>query len=137
MRIQGDAYALRVDELAGVYAQKRIVPFPSPVPELLGLAAVRTAIVPVYDVSALLGYRGDEVPRWFALTRGARPVGLAFTEFDGSLRPRRDELVPVEGEDLKRRHLVASVRIDDELRFIVRIPSLLEQLQKHTAREDP
>ena len=52
----GDApFALRLSEAAGLYADRRIVPFPSPVPEFLGLAGLRGQLVPVYHLGVILG----------------------------------------------------------------------------------
>jgi hypothetical protein len=56
VRIGGDAYAMRVAEIAGLYADKRIVPLPSPLPSLLGTVGFRGQIAPVYDLAMLFGY---------------------------------------------------------------------------------
>ena len=49
------AYALHLSEIAGLFADKKITRLPGRTAALLGIAGFRGAIVPVYDLSALLG----------------------------------------------------------------------------------
>ena len=68
----GDApHALRLAQVAGLYARRAIVPLPSSLPELLGLVSLRAAIVPVYDLAALLGRPAQQAPRWLVLAAAA------------------------------------------------------------------
>src|SRR5262249_44363661 len=68
MRIAGDAYAIRLNEIAGLVKGRRIVACPSDVPEFQGIAGVRGAIVSVYSLPALLGYStGGENSAWLVL----------------------------------------------------------------------
>jgi chemotaxis signal transduction protein len=93
VRIGGDPYALRLVECAGLFADHKVTPLPTRVPELLGLASFRTTLVPVYDLRPLLGYPCGESPRWMISTTGSVVVGLAFDVFDGHARVERDSLV--------------------------------------------
>jgi purine-binding chemotaxis protein CheW len=86
IRLGAEPYALRLSELRRIHAARAIVRVPSRVPELLGIAAVRGIVVPVYDLAALLGRPFATRPRWIALTRGADAVGLAFGELEGHER---------------------------------------------------
>src|SRR6185312_2949550 len=93
LRVGGDAYAFRLDEIASFAAARRIVPLASAVPGLLGLAGLRGTLVPVYSLAALLGRAADdEAPRWFVLCGGAEPVALAFARFEGYVETARGEL---------------------------------------------
>lgn len=78
-------HALRLADLAGLFADHRIAPLPSDVPGLLGLAGFRGAIVPVYDLRRLLGCSTAAPPRWLVIA-ACEPVGFAFDALDGHLR---------------------------------------------------
>jgi len=53
-----------------------------------GVAVIRGAPVPVYDLSGLLGTNGDHPPaRWVTLKAGARRFALAVEEVVGLLHP--------------------------------------------------
>jgi purine-binding chemotaxis protein CheW len=93
LRLGGDAYAVRARQTAGLLADQKIVPLPSPVSELLGIIGRRGEIVPVYDLRALLGYPGDATPpRWILLAGDGPLLGLAFDRFDGHLSVPRSAL---------------------------------------------
>ncbi len=86
LRLGGDGYAVRVQDIAGLLADQKIVPLPSPAPHLLGITGRRGEIVPVYNLSALLGYPGQpRSARWIILTGSGPAVGLAFDIFEGHL----------------------------------------------------
>jgi purine-binding chemotaxis protein CheW len=131
VRIGGDAYAIRLTEVGGLYADRRIVPLPTPVPSLLGMAGFRGQLAPVYDLAALLGYTarsGAGIPRWLVLARGRDVVALAFDAFEAQLvvPPER---VMTSGVDA-RPHLRDAVQADDGLRPIVDLSSVLVDIHK-------
>jgi purine-binding chemotaxis protein CheW len=92
LRVQGDAHAVRVDALRSIVAARRLTPFPSQAPHVLGLVGVRGVLVPVYSLAGLLGYAGPaEPPRWLLLAGRVDLVALAVAELSGHLRvPARD-----------------------------------------------
>jgi hypothetical protein len=61
----------------------KLAAVPTSLGSLLGLIAVRSTVVPVYGIAALLGLE-QEPPRWFA-THGTErdPVGFGFGQFEG------------------------------------------------------
>ena len=66
----GDPHALRINDIAGLYADMKITPCPSPVPAVARSSpAFRGEVVPVYDLAALLGYPHE---RQSALAGGRR-----------------------------------------------------------------
>ena len=79
VRIAGDPYGLRMREIRGLVATRRVVPVPSRRPELLGVAGHRGAVVTVYSLAALLGYPVDVAPTpWLALVGESEPLGFGF-----------------------------------------------------------
>ena len=140
MRIDGDGYALRVREVAGFAAARKIVPLPSPIAELLGIAGIRGSVVPVFSLAALLGYaRADESPRWFVLCAGAEPIALGFRDFDGYLElPRPDVSALGEGGEASdrgagRAHVRHVVRAPGEMRGVIDVPSVVRAIQGKVA----
>jgi len=88
IRLGADPYALRLSEITGVYADKCVSPLPSAVRELLGVAAFRGVILPVYDLRSLLGYAAAPAQRWM-MVAAKRPVAFAFDAVDGHERVAR------------------------------------------------
>jgi purine-binding chemotaxis protein CheW len=128
----GDDYALRLTDISGLHADKKVTPLPSDVSELLGLASFRGALVPVYDLRMLLGYAAGPPPRWMVLVAPQTPIGLAFDCFDGHLRPSRDDLAHEEKIQEGRQHLAESLRTDGRVRPIVNVASIIESINKRT-----
>lgn len=131
----GDAYAIKVSEIAGLATGRKIVPVPGPIPELLGLAGIRGALVPVYSLSALLGYGSDaEQARWLALCGIERCFALAFHEFEGYLRVAQRELYPVDQKDACRIHVKEVARGPGAVRAVVSVALLRESIQERCLR---
>ncbi len=85
--IAGHPHALRLSEVTGLLAGRRIVPLPSSVSSFLGIAGYRSLIIPVFDVAVLLGYPPASEPRWIALAGTSElPIGLAFEHFEAQIR---------------------------------------------------
>lgn len=88
IRVQAEPFAVPVSQVAGLCADRLVVPLPSPARELLGLVCLRGRVVPVYDLAALLlGGSPRPPPRWLLLARGRVALGLAFDAFEGQLMP--------------------------------------------------
>jgi purine-binding chemotaxis protein CheW len=93
LRAGGRSFAVRVSDFAGVVPFRGVAPVPCDEPALLGLAAVRGAPLPVYDLAALLGDGYAEAPRWMRRSAGANRGALAFDEIEEYLRVSREQLV--------------------------------------------
>lgn len=134
--IGGDPYAVRLAEIRGLYADRRIVPLPTPVPELLGMASFRGQIAPVYNLAALLGYshlRERTLPRWLVLVRWRVPVALAFDAFETHLRVAPEAIVEssaVVDTGRVRPHTRGAVQDDAVRRPIVPLPAVLEDISQ-------
>lgn len=123
IRIGADPFALRLAQVDGLFADREIVAVPSPVPELLGITALRGHLAPVYDLGALLGYSATPAPRWFVRAR-ATPVGLAFGGFEAHVRVPASALA---GAD--------TVQLGGAVRPIIHIPSVIETIAERARTE--
>ena len=134
--IAGEPYALRLSAVAELVAGRPVTRLVGGAPGLLGIAGLRGALVPVFDLAALLG-RDDRVPpRWLALTTGEPRVALAFAQLDGHLRVPR-EAIAADADAGARRHVRDVVRTGDLLRPIVHVASILDTLAAHAAASPP
>lgn len=86
IRCADHGFALPLTEVLAVYTERKIVPVPSPTPELLGLVGVRGLVAPVYELRSLLGYGSGSAPRWLALLRAPEPFAIGFELFEQHLR---------------------------------------------------
>jgi purine-binding chemotaxis protein CheW len=86
VRVAGEPYAIVLSEIAGLHVDLHVVPMPSPAPELLGVVSVRNAIMPVYDLRAVLASAAGPPPRWLVIGRCTPVLGFAFDGFDGHAR---------------------------------------------------
>lgn len=134
IRVSRDAYALRVAEISGFALGRRIVGFPSPIRELLGVAAVRGVLVPVYSLAALLRYDEESGERrWLALCGTDEPFALAFSDFEGYARIPHTQLCPVEIRDATRTFVTHVARTPEMVRAVISI-SLFKQAIRERCR---
>jgi chemotaxis signal transduction protein len=119
----GRPYALRLSQASGVHSDRPVTPLPGPQAALLGVAGFSGAIVPVYDLAALLGHPVPDRPRWLALASGTPPLALAFHDVDGHVRVPTsvivDEAAGKDGRDVLR----GMVSLPGGIRPIVDLPS--------------
>lgn len=136
IRIGSEACALRLTDIAGLFADKKITRVPGRAAALLGIAGFRGAVMPVYDLAALLGYPMAKMPRWLAMASAA-PVAFAFEAFDGHRRLTRDALVRPETDDHARKYVSEMVRMDDIVRAIVDLPAILQAISTQRPQPSP
>jgi chemotaxis signal transduction protein len=135
VRIGSEPYALRLSDLCGVFPRREILALPSPVPELLGLTALRGAIVPIYDLGMLLGYPAGEVRSMEAFVLAAdHAVGFAFERVDGELRAPLAHVFPADPIVGLRNPLQETLRTAEFRRPIVRIATLLGSVRRRAQR---
>jgi purine-binding chemotaxis protein CheW len=128
LRIGGDPFALRIAETAGLFAGRRITPVPTTMPEFRGIAGLRGAVVPVYDLGALVGYPPAVDPRWLVLAREAA-VAFAFDGFERQLRVAHEALV---SNRTSRLHVHEVARDGGLSRLIIHLPSVFAALRART-----
>ena len=63
IRLGARRFALRLSEIAGLYADKRITPVPGAAAGMLGIAGFRGSILPVYDLQRLLDLSSGSASR--------------------------------------------------------------------------
>jgi chemotaxis signal transduction protein len=119
-------YALELQELAGIYSNKKIARIPSQAAGLLGIAGFRGTILPVYDLAVLIGLAPLEKPRWLAV---AAKVGIAvaFDAFDGHLRIAAEDIAPHESTDGGRAHIRHFLRTPAGIRAVISLSSALRK----------
>ncbi len=133
LRLGKDAHAVRIRDIRGFAAARRIVPLAGAGRDLLGIAGFRGSLVPVYDLAALLGYDDrSSAPRWFILCGDQESVAFAFEAFDGYV-----ERLEEGGERAGTRDVL---RDGGLTRIVIDVPSLVETVKKNVgmgARPDP
>ncbi len=125
-----DGYALRLTEITGLYADKKVMPLPADVADLLGVASFRGTLIPVYDLRVLLGYPAGPMPRWLVLVAAEAPIGLAFDRFEGHLLLPQDAIAHEEKIQEGRQRIAESLRMNGEVRSIVNVASVIESIKQ-------
>jgi len=121
--IAGQPYALRLSEVGALHRDRKIVPVPSREPTLLGIAAFRGTLAPVYDFAALLGCPAGSSIRCLILARGPAPVGLAFEALEGQRRVKRDGISFPAHDGTG--HVHGTVRIASSVRPLIHVASVV------------
>jgi purine-binding chemotaxis protein CheW len=127
LRVAGERYALRLSEIGGLHADRRIVALPGAPPELLGLAGLRGGLVAVYDLGAFLGAPRGGSPRWVVLAGSDRTVGLAFEELERYLRVATQDLKP--GAESEKQHFREAVNVEGEVRPVIDLASIVGKIK--------
>lgn len=125
--------AVRVLEAAGLLPARPIVAVPSRRPELLGVAGVRGAVVPIWSAARLLGRADGGPPAWIVLAGAGERVGLAFEAFEGHLLVAPSVLAAAPGGS----HVAGALHAGDAVRPILSVPSLLAAITRTRDSEPP
>jgi chemotaxis signal transduction protein len=133
-------YAVRLASVSGLFADRKITQVPGSSAGLRGIAAFRGAILPVYDLAALLGHGQSHAPRWLVIAAAA-PVALAFDGFAGQLRVPPHRIVARLADRQTAGGTGEYVRTDDFTGPVLCLPSVLETIaaprkQEHGNRRD-
>lgn len=130
VRIAGEPYAIRVAEIAGLYADRRVVRLPVAEPALIGMASFRRRIAPVYDLARLLGCTAAAAPTWLVLARAGDVVALAFEAFEGHCSVTAEQLIGAGSAPATPSVLRGAVRAQGAIRPIVDLPLVLQGIQR-------
>jgi chemotaxis signal transduction protein len=128
IRVETQAFAIRLSEITGLFADKKITPVPGSHAALCGIAGFRGAVVPVYDLQILLGHSSASTPRWLVIAAAA-PVALAFEAFEGQLRISRDAILPQPARPEVRSYAREFVRTRNFVGPIMHLPSILDAIK--------
>jgi purine-binding chemotaxis protein CheW len=127
--IGSEPYALRLSEIAGLFVDRKVTRLPGGDTALLGLSGFRGAIVPVYDLHALLGRPAVEASRWLAIAAGA-PVALAFETLAGHLRVAPEAILPREADAQSMGLVREFVSTDGPVRPVVHLAAVIDAILK-------
>jgi chemotaxis signal transduction protein len=83
IRVDGQAYALRLTDVAALLADRRIARLPGASPGLAGLAGHRDEVIAVFDLRALLGLGTSRPARFVAQLARDPTLGVCFDALDG------------------------------------------------------
>ena len=129
IRIGAQPFALRLSEITGVHADKKLTRVPGSTPTMLGIVGFRGAITPVYDFAALMGHRRTDAPRWLVVAKAAQ-VALAFDGFEGQLRVAPDAIKPQQAHGAGNAFTRDFVQAESLLRPIVSLELVIGVLEK-------
>ena len=124
IRLGTRRFAIRLSEIAGLYADKKITPVPGAAAGMLGIAGFRGSILPVYDLQGLLDLSSGAVSRWLVVAAGA-PVAFSFEAFEEQLRVSPGA-IKRERAQAKSSFTKEFIQTDGVLRPIIRLSAVLE-----------
>ena len=132
IRVGGEPSAIPLGDITSLHADLLIVELPTRAPEFRGVAAIRAAIVPIYDLSVALGATSATASRWSVLIRGGH-VGFAFEGYDGHARIADRAIavpagVPAAGASAHG-HVLGQFSLDGQPRSIVDLGSVLAAIE--------
>jgi purine-binding chemotaxis protein CheW len=129
VKVADDPCAFRVRAITHLSGQRKIVPLPGRRAELLGLAGIRGAIVPVYSLARLLGHpAAGEPARWLVTCGVGLEAAFAFEELQRYLRVPAASVSPVGPSDAPRPHVEALVREGSLVRAVIDLASIVRAL---------
>ena len=130
IRVAGNPYAIRLRDIAGMVAGRKVVPVPAVALDLLGLAGIRGDVVPVFCLASILGY--GQVPgslRWMILCGAEEPIALAFSDFEGYLRLPKSSLHADENLRATRPYVNQVASTEAEARAVIGIPLIVATIR--------
>jgi chemotaxis signal transduction protein len=136
VRVGEDVFAIRLAEISGLHAGKKLTRVPGADPALLGIAGFRGAIQPVYSLAALLGLPAMAAPRWLVMSAAA-PVALAFDTFEHHLRVAPDAIRPRDANAKDQPYIRDFVCEQQMVRPILHLPSILDAIRMRTPAAAP
>jgi chemotaxis signal transduction protein len=133
VQVGADPYAVRLADLTGLFADRPITRLASADPAFLGIAGVRGAVVPVYDLGAFLGYPPGEARRWLLLIGGGG-LALAFESFEGYLRLPPTALVAQVAQKRSQVFVGESLHAPGSVRAVVQVAAIYQAIEQGAQR---
>jgi chemotaxis signal transduction protein len=128
-RTAGAALAVSAKHITEVIKRGFILPVPSVVSELLGVAVVRGMLVPVFNLATLLELPPSGEPQWFMLTNRETPVAFAFDGLEGRVEVERAHLYAEEASS-RRKHIHQLAEVGSVVRAVIDVSSLMESIRQ-------
>ena len=130
----GTALAVRVGQVRGISRIRHVLAIPTGAEGLLGITALRGAIVAVYDLAAVVGIGATASAAAWIMVAGDPQVALAFERFDGRVEVPGTAIhaagaAPGPGQQLE------TVEIGSCLHAIIDVPQLLMKLAQPIAQQ--
>jgi CheW-like domain. len=133
IRVAGDPYAIRLRDIAGIVAGRRVVPVPAVTLDLLGLAGIRGDVLSVFGLASILGYgQAPGSPRWMILCGAEEPIALAFSDFEGYLRLPKSSLHADENLRTIRQYVNQVASTEAGARVVISIPLVVATIRNRT-----
>ena len=133
IRVAGDPYAIRLSDIAGIVAGRRVIPVPAVTLDLLGLAGIRGGVVSVFGLASILGYgQAPGSPRWMILCGAEEPIALAFSDFEGYLRLPKSSLHADENLRTTRQYVNQVASTEAGARVVISIPLVVATIRNRT-----
>lgn len=129
VRAGGTGYAIALADITGMYSDVRVIAMPTSAPELLGVAAIRSTVVPVYSLERIVVPTSVVAPaasRWLVTVDH---LALAFDGFDGYRRLPRLAISAARGA------LRGTLDTDGETRAVLDIPTLVAALPRRASKD--
>ena len=141
IRVAGDPYAIRLQDIAEIVTDRRVVAIPSVTPDLLGLAGIHGGIIPVFGLSSILGYAPDPgSPRWMIICDAEEPMALAFSDFEGYWRLPTSALHADENYRSTREHVKYVDKIastPDGVRAVISMTLIMAAIRNRISQHRP
>jgi purine-binding chemotaxis protein CheW len=127
IRMGAEKVALRLKDISGLFAGKAITPIPNSGGALLGLAAFRGAILPVFDLQYLVSKAPCAAPR-FLVVAATAPAAFGFEAMEGHILAAPDDIGPHRAHGP---HSLAKdfVRANGAVRPVIQLSSVLEAIK--------
>lgn len=127
IRVGDEPYAIRVADVAGLFADRQVTHVPGGHPAQLGIAGFRGALVPVFSLRLLFACSPGPMPRWLVVA-AAMPVALAFDAFEGHVRVQADDILTRQAPALRHGVAPEFVRTGEVVRPLIHLPSVIDAL---------
>lgn len=138
IRVAGAPYVIRLREIAGIVARRKLTPVPSMASHLLGVAGIRGGIVPVFSLASLLGHGPSlDAPDWMVLCGTEDPLGLGFTEFEGYLRASQSAFHADEAASGTHGYVKEVLRTDAAILPVIAVPVVIANLKNRASHSRP
>jgi purine-binding chemotaxis protein CheW len=137
IQVGGTPFFLQSEQIAGLCRAKPIVPLPSRIPEMLGIAGIRGTLVPVFNLAAFLGLESHAArANWLALVKVETTIAFAFDEFEAQLEIAA-EAIYREHDAVRLQQTRWLARTERGVRSLVDMPPIVELIQTRAGLAGP